>query len=74
MNIYTLAEFERANNYWRERQASGEDAARCPRARVLADVYGAMIYNTVNEVDARVLSADQNDALNLALAQRDLLI
>lgn len=69
---YTISELETAINYWRERQASGEDSALCYRARVLADAYGLLIFNGANSVDARELSPDQNEALSLALSQGEL--
>src|SRR5260370_9761427 len=67
MNTYTINQIEDAINYWREHQASGEDAALCPRARVLADVYGLMIYHRMETVLANALSPEQNESLNLAL-------
>lgn len=48
-----------------------EDFAVCPRARALADVYGLMIFSKQDTVDARKLSPEQNEALGLALAQRE---
>src|SRR5471032_785640 len=72
MNQYTIDQIETAINYWREHQASGDDAALCPRARALADVYGLMIYHRANKVAANTLTAEQNDALNLALSQASL--
>ncbi|WP_438396925.1 DUF3717 domain-containing protein [Caballeronia sp. DA-9] len=72
MNTYTIGQIEDAINYWREHQASGEDAALCPRARVLADIYGAMIYYRNETVLANTLSAAQNESLSLALNQHPL--
>lgn len=69
MNQYTIDQIETAINYWREHEASGDDAALCPRARTLADVYGLMIYRRANKVAANTLTPEQNDALNLALSQ-----
>ena len=69
MNQYTIDQIETAINYWRNHQASGDDAALCPRARALADVYGLMIYQRVTKVAANKLTPEQNDALNLALSQ-----
>jgi len=69
MSTYTIGQIENAINYWREHQASGEDAPLCPRARVLADIYGAMIYQRAETVSANALSPAQNEALNLALSQ-----
>jgi hypothetical protein len=51
MPTFTIAEIEQAINVWRNRQASGEDAALCPRARHLADIYGEMIYTRATDVD-----------------------
>jgi hypothetical protein len=72
MSNYELHQVEEAINYWRGRQQAGDDAALCPRARVLADVYGRLIFERADHVDARSLSPAQNEALNLALAQGEL--
>jgi len=49
-----------------------KDAALCPRARVLADIYGAMIYHRTETVLANTLSPAQNESLSLALNQQSL--
>lgn len=72
MNEYTITEIASAINYWRSRQAATDDFAVCPRARVLADVYGTMIYQRRERVEARTLTAEQNEAIALALAQKEL--
>ncbi|MGV7242047.1 DUF3717 domain-containing protein [Caballeronia sp. M23-90] len=72
MNTYTIGQIEDAINYWRDYQASGEDAALCPRARVLADIYGAMIYHRTETILANTLSPAQNESLSLALNQQSL--
>jgi hypothetical protein len=72
MHTYTINQIETAINYWRERQAAGDDAALCRRARVLADIYGLMIYQHAETVDARSFTAEQNESMSLALDQRDL--
>lgn len=72
MNIYTINQIENAINYWREHQASGDDAALCPSARALADVYGLMIYQQAETVVASTLTSEQNEAMNLALNQLSL--
>lgn len=74
MNFYSIADIENAINYWRDRQASGDNFAVCSRARVLADVYGSMIFFGSDRVEAKSLTPDQNEALSLALAQRELSI
>ncbi|MDR5826129.1 DUF3717 domain-containing protein [Caballeronia sp. LZ043] len=72
MNEYTITDFENAINYWRSRQAATDDLAVCPKARVLADVYGTMISHRRERVEARNLTPEQNEALCLALAQQQL--
>jgi len=72
MNEYSIADIENAVNYWRSRQAATDDFAVCPRARVLADVYGTMIYHQQERIKARNLTPEQNEAIGLALAQREL--
>lgn len=71
-SIFTIAQIEQGINYWRNREASGKDAALCQGARVLADVYGLMIFERAETVDAGTLSAASLDALNMALNQREL--
>ncbi|MFM0732716.1 DUF3717 domain-containing protein [Paraburkholderia sediminicola] len=68
----TVAEIEQAINYWCARQASGEDGALCRKARLLADIYGQMIYERMQVIDVSRLSAEQVDAVNIALNQREL--
>ncbi|WP_250479617.1 MULTISPECIES: DUF3717 domain-containing protein [unclassified Caballeronia] len=72
MNEYTITEIESAINYWRSRQAATDDFAVCPRARVLADAYGTMIYHQRERVEATHLTPEQNEAIGLALAQKEL--
>ncbi|WP_250495201.1 DUF3717 domain-containing protein [Caballeronia sp. GAWG1-1] len=72
MSEYTLTDIENAINCWRSRQAATDDFAVCPRARVLADVYGTMIYHQRARVEARNLTAEQNEAIGHALAQKEL--
>jgi hypothetical protein len=69
MNTYTIGQIEDAINYWRDHQASGEDAALCPRARVFADIYGLMIFHRMEVVPANKLTAAQNESMSLALSQ-----
>ncbi|WP_045463965.1 DUF3717 domain-containing protein [Caballeronia cordobensis] len=70
--MYSITDVEQAINYWRARQASTDDFSICPRGRVLADVYGSMIFYRQEAVEPRTLTAEQNEALSLALAQREL--
>ena len=72
MNEYTITDIESAINYWRSQQVATDDFAVCPRARVLADVYGTMIFHRRERVEARNLTPEQNEALGLALAQQEL--
>jgi hypothetical protein len=65
--ILMITEVEIANNYWRDRQASGADCALCPSARVLADVYGKMIYTRIHTVSAKELNARQAEAMEIGL-------
>ncbi|MFM0051550.1 DUF3717 domain-containing protein [Caballeronia grimmiae] len=70
--MYSITDVEQAINYWRGRQASTDDFSICPRGRVLADVYGSMIFHQQEFVDPRTLTSEQNEALSLALAQQEL--
>jgi hypothetical protein len=72
MHEYSISDIETAINYWRSRQAATDDFAVCPRARLLADVYGTMIYRRTERVGARNLTSEQNEAIALALAQKEL--
>jgi hypothetical protein len=65
---YTIAEVEHSINYWCSRDTTGKtDVLRGP-ARVLADVYGLMIYNRYDSIDVASLTTEQADALDVALA------
>jgi hypothetical protein len=68
----TIAEIERAINYWCARQASSENGALCAKARPLADIYGKMIYERMTAIDASNLTPEQMDAIRIALDQREL--
>lgn len=70
--MYSISDIETAINYWRTRQASTDDLSICPRGRVLADVYGSMIFHQQKFVEPRNLTPEQNEALSLALAQKEL--
>lgn len=68
----TIAEFERAINYWCARQAPGEHCVLCASARPLADVYGLMIYEGLSVIDVSQLKPEQVEAIRIALDQRQL--
>lgn len=72
MNEYSITDIENAINHWRSRQAATDDFAVCPRARVLADAYGAMIFHRLERIEARNLTPEQYEAIGLALAQKEL--
>jgi hypothetical protein len=72
MPTFTISQIEEAINFWRGRQAAGEDAALCPKARSLADIYGKMIYQRADTVEVAALTPEQVDAITMALYQRDL--
>ncbi|RZF26098.1 DUF3717 domain-containing protein [Paraburkholderia sp. UYCP14C] len=69
---FTISEIEQAINYWCARQVPGEDGALCAKARPLADLYGLMIFEHSDTVEAAKLNDDQLDALRVALYQQDL--
>jgi hypothetical protein len=72
MPTFTIAEIEQAINVWRDRQTSGEDGALCPKARLLADIYGGMIYTHATAIHVSSLSAEQVEAVTTALYQQEL--
>jgi hypothetical protein len=67
MTAFTITQIEQAINFWRSRNATGDDAALCAEARKLADIYGTMIYEHMDTVDATALSSEQAIALDTAL-------
>lgn len=69
---YSIAEIEQAINYWTRRQAADSHWALCPSARVLADVYGEMIYRHDTSVAAEALNERQSQAIETALHQMEL--
>ncbi|TAL53839.1 DUF3717 domain-containing protein [Pandoraea sp.] len=70
--LYDIAEIEQAINYWIRRQAADDALALCHSARVLADVYGLMIYHHQASVNVAALNAEQATALAMALEQGEL--
>ncbi|MDR6495984.1 hypothetical protein J2797_005909 [Paraburkholderia terricola] len=72
MPTFTITEIEQAINVWRNRQASSENAALCPKARCLADIYGEMIYTHATVIDVSSLTAGQVEAVTTALYQQEL--
>jgi hypothetical protein len=70
MSVFTIIDVEQAINYWRELKPAGQDAALCREARVLADVYGQMIFSRADAIDASSLGSEQIQALRSALDQR----
>jgi hypothetical protein len=73
MKIFlTIAEIEQAINYWRTRERSGEGGALCPKGRLLADIYGQMIYERMQVIDVSRLAPEQIKAVHIALNPREL--
>jgi hypothetical protein len=66
MGTITITQIEEAINIWRTRQPSGDDASLCLEARVLADIYGWMIYVRAGVVDAATLTPEQTAAISVA--------
>jgi hypothetical protein len=66
--IFTISEIEQAINYWRVQEAPGMDGALCATARILADVYGRMIYHRAASVDISQFSPEQVEAIPVALS------
>lgn len=67
MTTYTIEQVETAINYSRQCHASGEDAALCANARVLADIYGLMIYSHALSVFAETFTVEQTHAMTVGL-------
>lgn len=67
----TISEIEQAINFWRSKEPANTDSALCARARVLAEVYGMMIYDRATSVAASRLTPEQLDAVRVALHERD---
>ena len=67
-----IAQIEAAINTWRNRspapQGKDDPFVLCPQARVLADVYGAMIIGRAESVPLSSLSPAQLSALEEAFA------
>jgi hypothetical protein len=69
---YSLDEIGEAINYWLAHEQA-EPLSIGPHARVLADIYGTMLYTRAHEVQATELTAKQAEALTIALHQLPLL-
>ncbi|WP_246089417.1 DUF3717 domain-containing protein [Paraburkholderia guartelaensis] len=72
LDTFAIAEIEQAINYWRARQIAGEDCALWAEVRLLADVYGLMIFRRANSIEASKLDDDLLDVIGVALNQREL--
>ncbi|CAE6850579.1 hypothetical protein R75465_07142 [Paraburkholderia aspalathi] len=72
MRMYTIADIEAAINYWRAREAPAEEFGLCMSARVLADLYGRMIFDRSEAVAESTLSNEQGAAMIVALDQGEL--
>ncbi|MFX1767991.1 DUF3717 domain-containing protein [Paraburkholderia sp. A1RI-2L] len=64
---YTIEQLETAINIWRARTASDSDALLCKPARLLAEPYALAIIEHRDTIDAAMLTAEQLDALAVAL-------
>ena len=67
MQMIGIATIEQAINSWQK--SFPPDLTLCRQVRVLADVYGAMIYRHALEVDATTLDAEQLCALVVLLPE-----
>lgn len=62
--VVSIAQIEAAINFWRERcPVDAQNPSLCAQARVLADVYGWMIYAGKASVERAALSREQVAAL-----------
>lgn len=59
----TIVQVEEAINYYRSRHPVGDDAALCKDARVLADLYGRMIFENLISVWSHELSVQVKASL-----------
>lgn len=71
-SVYSITDIEAAINYWTARQVADDVYALCPSARVLADVYGEMIYRRQVAIEAHRFTPAQASALAMALHQAEL--
>ncbi|VVE79423.1 hypothetical protein PSP31121_02111 [Pandoraea sputorum] len=69
---YSIADIEQAINYWTSHQAADSNLSLCPAARVLANIYGEMIYRRATSVAADALNGEQSQAIETALHQMEL--
>jgi Protein of unknown function (DUF3717) len=65
MQTITITQIEQAINIWRARKPSGDDSALCLETRVLADIYGWMIYARADVVDVATLTPEQAAAIRV---------
>lgn len=64
----TIAETEHVANYWRTREPSGEGGAPCPKGRLLAHIYGQMIYERMQVINVSRLASEQIEAAHIPLS------
>lgn len=69
MSIISIAQIEQAINFWRARGRGSDPISLCREARILADVYGMMIFRHESEVAVTRLSDEQQKAFAVALGQ-----
>ncbi|WP_238558646.1 DUF3717 domain-containing protein [Paraburkholderia phenoliruptrix] len=68
----TVTEIKQAINYWRTREPSSEGCALCPKGRLLADIYGQVIYQRMQVIDISRLAPEQIEAAHIAHNQQKL--
>lgn len=66
-NSYSIIEIESAINFWRDQDASKEEYGLNARVRVLADLYGRMIFDQRSAVAGSALNDAQTEALLIAM-------
>ena len=68
----TIKQIEAAINVWRERESTpthgGEALVLGKKARILADVYGLLIFNREETILATELTVEQREALDTGLS------
>lgn len=66
-NTYSIIEIESAINFWRVQDTSNEEYGLNAKVRVLADLYGRMIFDQRSAVAGSALNDAQAEALLIAL-------
>lgn len=69
---FQIADIERAANYWRAAEGPHDGVSLGPTAARIAAVYGVMIYERAERIDAAKIDRATAEAIGFAIRQQEL--